>query len=90
VKRIHLYISGIVQGVGYRFFAVDEAESLGLAGWVRNLPDGRVELVAEGPEEALGRLLAACRRGPRGGRVTDVQVVWEEALGSLRGFQITR
>lgn len=57
-------VTGRVQGVGYRYFVLREAERLGLAGFARNLPDGGVEVVAEGPEEALGELEARLRRGP--------------------------
>jgi acylphosphatase len=65
-------ISGIVQGVGFRYFTQDEAERLHLSGFVRNLRDGRVEVYAIGPAENLARLLSALERGPRGAMVQHV------------------
>lgn len=65
-------ISGRVQGVGYRWFVLRRAEELGVGGWARNLPDGRVEVVASGPPEVLERLDAALRSGPRPAYVENV------------------
>jgi acylphosphatase len=65
-------VQGRVQGVGFRWFVRERARALGLAGWVRNLPSGSVELVAAGEMEALQRLDAALRAGPPGARVDDV------------------
>ncbi len=73
VARRYL-ISGIVQGVGFRFFAEHAAAVEGLSGYVRNLPDGRVEAVAEGDEEAVGRFERALWRGPRSAQVEHVHV----------------
>jgi acylphosphatase len=67
-------ISGRVQGVSFRAWTVDRARDLGLTGWVRNLPDGRVELHVEGPEAEVERLLAACREGPAAAQVEDLRV----------------
>jgi acylphosphatase len=66
------FISGIVQGVGFRYFAQDEAERLQLAGFVRNLRDGRVEVYAIGSQEKLARLRTLLERGPRGAMVQNV------------------
>lgn len=66
-------ISGMVQGVGFRFWAVRQAGRLGLDGYVRNLPDGRVELVASGPKSAVDQMADLCRNGPGSGRVDGVQ-----------------
>ena len=74
-KSVHVLIGGRVQGVGFRAWTERRARSLGLAGWVRNLPDGDVEAVFSGPAEAVDAMLAACREGPRGARVTKVEVV---------------
>ena len=88
IKRAHLLIDGRVQGVGYRYSASVEGQYGGLAGWVRNLPDGRVELVAEGPETAVRKLIEWCRQGPRHAWVRDVQVRWETPGDEPAGFRI--
>ncbi len=87
-KRWHILVSGIVQGVFYRATAVEVARSLGLKGWVRNLPDGRVEIVAEGDSDALNQLLAWCRRGPKMARVDEVRVEEVPMTGGLEGFVV--
>jgi acylphosphatase len=74
-------ISGRVQGVFYRVFTRDEALALGLTGWVRNLPDGRVEALFEGSRDAVERMLVWCRRGSPASRVLDVRITWGEAHG---------
>ena len=82
-------VSGRVQGVGFRFFAERAARAAGVRGWVRNLPDGRVETLAEGEESAVDRYLEKIREGPMGGRVDDVRVE-ELAPEGIEGFGITR
>lgn len=86
MQRITALVSGQVQGVGYRHFARKKAFELGLAGYVENLPDGRVEVVAEGEKADLEQLIHHLRQGPRGARVHQVDVQWSEATG-LKGFQ---
>lgn len=88
--RLHLVVSGLVQGVFYRQSTADVAGGLGLRGWVRNLPDGRVEVLAEGARPALEALLAACRRGPPAARVAEVEVSWQEPRGDLGPFEVRR
>ncbi|HEY3110785.1 MAG TPA: acylphosphatase [Chloroflexota bacterium] len=88
--RVHLVISGLVQGVGFRLATQREASRLGLAGWVRNLPDGRVEAVAEGSDESIERLVDWCRRGPAGARVHDLAVERWPLAGQRGGFTIER
>lgn len=84
----HLLIEGRVQGIGYRDWLVREASAQGLAGWVRNLPDGRVEAVVAGPEPAVMALLTACRRGPRLARVDRIEeAFWEGEVALEEGFQ---
>ncbi len=85
-KRFHIWVSGKVQGVFFRAHTVEVAERLGLSGWVRNLPDGRVEIVAEGEEIHLRQLLDWCRQGPPRARVDRVE--WREvpATGEFSGF----
>ncbi|MBW1714024.1 MAG: acylphosphatase [Deltaproteobacteria bacterium] len=88
-QRLHLKISGLVQGVWFRASTRDQARPLGLTGWVRNLPDGRVEAVFEGPEPALKQILAWCRQGPPGSRVDQVETAWSPASGEFSGFRVT-
>ena len=86
MKARHLLIAGRVQGVGYRDWMQREAGRLGLSGWVRNRPDGRVEAVIGGPEPAVEALLSLARRGPRLARVDAVEeTFWEEEVEP--GFQ---
>jgi acylphosphatase len=86
---VHLLIEGRVQGVGFRYWVGDRADRLGLDGWVRNLPDGRVEAVFAGPDDAVREMLAACRRGPRFAKVTAVEAEPCTAPASP-GFEIRR
>ncbi|MEX2236390.1 MAG: acylphosphatase [Dehalococcoidia bacterium] len=82
-------VSGRVQGVGYRDYARRRARQLGISGWVRNLPDGRVEVHAEGARESLDTLLRQLRSGPNFGRVNDITVAWTAPSG-LEDFSIRR
>ena len=86
--RLHLIISGRVQGVGFRFSAYDKAKDLALAGWVRNLPDGDVEIVAEGSRENSQMLAAWAHLGPPSAHVTQVREDWMEVTGEFAEFQI--
>lgn len=88
--RVHLIIEGRVQGVCYRMYAAEQGRSLGLAGWVRNLHDGSVELVAEGAIDRVNELVAWCRVGPPSARVTTLGETYGEASGNLEGFEIRR
>jgi acylphosphatase len=88
-RRVHLVITGRVQGVFYRASTRDEAVRRGLTGWVRNLPDGGVECVAEGEEGALHGLVAWCQEGPPAARVDHVDERWSEARGELASFRVT-
>jgi acylphosphatase len=85
--RRHVFVSGNVQGVFFRYEARERARSGGLAGWIRNLPDGRVETVFEGPEDAVEAMVDWCRTGPRGAEVTDVEALAEDPEG-LEGFEV--
>lgn len=89
-KRVRGYVSGVVQGVGFRFSTAREAERLGLGGYVRNLPDGRVEFEAEGADEAVDALVAWAHRGPGPARVERVEVSVRPPTGrgGVRGFEI--
>lgn len=88
--RLIARVNGRVQGVGYRFFARREASARGLRGFVRNIPDGRVEVVAEGPRTELEALLAALERGPSSAEVDSVDVGWGAAEGTFASFGIRR
>jgi acylphosphatase len=81
----HLKISGGVQGVGFRYSFAEEAERLGVTGWVRNRRDGSVEAVVDGAQDAIDAMVAWARRGPPSARVTDVQV--SEVPGSFERFE---
>jgi acylphosphatase len=87
-RRAHVWISGRVQGVGFRYAAVNEARAQGLDGWVRNLDSGQVEAVFEGPPDAVDRMLAWCRAGPDGAWVREVRVDDSEPLEQLTSFDI--
>ena len=82
-------VRGRVQGVGYRFFAERAARDAGVRGWVRNLPDGTVETLAEGEDQAVHRYFERLRKGPLGSRV-DVVDVTDAAEQGLTSFEITR
>jgi acylphosphatase len=86
--RAHVLVSGRVQGVFFRSETRREARKHGVNGWVRNLPDDRVEAVFEGEEENVKKLLEFCRRGPPGTKVTNTQVTWESYSGEFRDFEI--
>jgi acylphosphatase len=87
--RAHLFISGRVQGVNFRWYTLDQAQMLGLTGWVRNLWDGRVEAVFEGPEEAVRQAVDWCHTGERPARVDKVDVTYGPASDEFSGFNIT-
>jgi acylphosphatase len=88
LARIRLIVRGRVQGVGFRYAACDEAEALAVAGWVRNLANGSVEIVAEGARKDLQVLADWARRGPMYARVDEVSEEWLAAAGKLQGFDI--
>lgn len=87
-SRAHAFISGRVQGVSFRYFTYHEALKHGLRGWVRNMPDGRVEALFEGKRSGVEQVLEWCRVGPPAASVDDVRVEWEEPSGSLDGFSV--
>lgn len=80
LRRVHVRITGRVQGVAYRHSTRSEARALGLAGWVRNLPDGDVEAVFQGPADDVDRMLSWCRKGPPLARVREVRENEEPAV----------
>ena len=87
-KRIHVFYSGRVQGVGFRVTAEDTARELGVVGWVKNLRDGRVELVAEAEEAALEQFLDAIRTGSMKNFIEQTEISWSNASDTFDEFVI--
>jgi acylphosphatase len=91
MEIIHLEVHGRVQGVGFRWFVVEQANELSLSGWVRNRHDGKVEIAAGGAPDALAKLEAAVKKGPRGARVEEIRSLAAVEAASLRApFEIVR
>jgi acylphosphatase len=89
LRRVRALVSGQVQGVGFRAFTKSQADVLGVTGWVKNLKDGRVEAVIEGPADKVEALLKAIRTGPRGSRVDGVEVEEQAHTGEFKEFRVT-
>ena len=87
--RIHALVQGVVQGVGFRYFVLNAARTAGLVGYVKNLRDGSVEILAEGPREDLARFARDVSEGPRRGLVKDVQLRWTESTGEFESFEVS-
>lgn len=87
-KCIHVYYSGVVQGVGFRFTAEGLAKSLGLAGWVKNLRDGRVEVLCEGEEADLVSFINEMKNGALKKYIDVADIEWEEPKGGFTGFVV--
>jgi acylphosphatase len=88
MKRLHIFYSGRVQGVGFRYTAQEVAQRLGLSGWVCNRRDGRVELLAEGDEKTLNAFLTAMQNGSLGANIRNAETTWSEATGEFALFTI--
>ena len=88
MSRLQAFVSGAVQGVGYRYFAMNAAHGLGVTGWVRNLYDGSVQVVAEGSRQDLEKFLQILRQGPHSGRVDEVRDSWFEYQGEFDRFEV--
>ena len=88
MKTARIFISGFVQGVGFRYFVKKNAQDLGLTGWVRNTPDGRVEAIFQGRKEDIEKLISLCRKGPFLSEVKNVEVKWEEGSDKFESFEI--
>ncbi|MDZ7756256.1 acylphosphatase [Rhodohalobacter sp.] len=84
----HIFINGRVQGVGFRHFTRTNAESLGVKGWVENLPDGRVEAVFEGDEESVQELIDRCKEGPPSAYVKNMEIEDEKEKGAFSEFRV--
>ena len=87
-RRVHAFISGKVQGVGFRAFTKQRADELGVKGWVKNLLDGRVEAVMQGAPDSIEKLLATVRKGPRSSRVEGVEVKDEKIAEEYHDFRV--
>jgi acylphosphatase len=87
-SRVHIWVRGRVQGVGYRAFVQQSAMVMGLKGWVRNVGWDQVETIAEGDKPVLERFIEAVRIGPRASQVEDARVEWEPAMGEFESFQV--
>jgi acylphosphatase len=88
MQQAHVFISGTVQGVGYRYFVRSNARQLGLTGWVRNVEDGGVESVFQGSKEKIEEMIALCRKGPMLSEVEHIGFEWEEAEETFSEFSI--
>jgi acylphosphatase len=86
-RSVQVRVSGRVQGVSFRWYAVREARDLGVAGWIRNEPDGTVAAHVEGPDDAVAAMVAWCRQGPPAAHVTAVEVADAEPTGAT-SFEI--
>ena len=86
--RVHIVVTGLVQGVGFRWFVARQAGALGLKGYVRNHADGSVELEAEGDRSLVEELIAHVKVGPRSAHVRDLRIAWLEPLNETRPFEI--
>ena len=86
--RTKVIISGIVQGVLFRYHTCKQAEKINLTGWVKNRRDGKVEILVEGEKENIEELITWCRQGPPGALVKDVKVEWQEYKGEFNHFSI--
>lgn len=90
MQRVQMIVKGRVQGVGFRYFIHGEAKQMEVTGYVRNLPDGSVEIVAEGADEWLERLQLAAKQGPSFSHVTDVELNFTDVTNEFSDFQIWR
>jgi acylphosphatase len=83
-----VFVSGHVQGVSFRYYTSRQANAWGVTGWVRNLPDGRVEAVFEGAEEHVRHMVDWCRQGPSGAYVVNVEVAHDPYTGEFHSFRV--
>jgi acylphosphatase len=88
ISRLHTVVEGRVQGVGFRYFVLSKAQQLNITGWVRNTPEGDVEVLGEGNREELEELLSALRKGPRSAFVTNIQEKWGTPTGEFQNFNV--
>lgn len=90
MQQVHLFISGFVQGVGFRQFVKYNAKKMGVNGWVKNLPDGRVEAVLQGQRELLEHMIRRLKKGPFIAKVENIDVRWEEVKDTFEAFEVIK
>ena len=90
IVRVHVWVQGLVQNVGFRAYAEYNARQLGVTGWVRNVEYDTVEAVAEGERENVDRFVEAMKAGPRASRIHESKVEWENASGEFAEFGVKR
>jgi acylphosphatase len=88
LRRLQAIVMGRVQGVSFRYYTAEEARSIGVTGWVRNLEDRTVEVTAEGTQEQLNKLLNFLHRGSPAARVIEVRARWSSGTGEFKSFTI--
>jgi acylphosphatase len=88
--RTHIFVQGLVQGVNFRHYTKMTADNLGVTGWVKNLKDGRVEVLCEGTGEQVAKLAEWCRKGPPSAHVASTDVKPEEYAGEFKTFEVRR
>ena len=88
IVRVHVWVQGRVQAVGFRAFVQQNALQIGVTGWVRNVGYDRVEAVAEGAREQLNQFLQMMKRGPIGARINDSREEWEQVTGEFSSFRV--
>jgi len=88
IQQLHAIVRGRVQGVNFRSSTIHQASRLGLSGWVRNQPDGSVEVLAQGPRPTLEQLLTFLHQGPPGARVTAVEPAWQPPTETFNQFEV--
>jgi|UniRef100_A0A7C4YFQ5 acylphosphatase len=86
--RINAIVKGYVQGVGYRFFTERKAKEYGITGWVKNLRDGNVQVVAEGERSIIEEFIKDLKVGPHSASVTDIEIKWEKYTGEFKDFEV--
>lgn len=88
VARAHIFVHGLVQGVFFRHYAKNTADMLGLNGWAKNLSDGRVEVLCEGPRDQVLAMVDRLKEGPAAARVEGTDVLWEGYTGEFKSFDV--
>lgn len=86
--QARVFLSGFVQGVGFRRYIQKQAQGMAVGGWVRNLPDGKVEMLLQGERQEVEMVIEACRQGPFLAEVDEVEIEWEEVLQEFNDFSV--